>query len=69
MYQKQITVNLDNSLSYFSRVQSVLGIYIYIKKCESLKNPMHRNLNLNSLLVKRQFDNPSPGAVSGEIGP
>ena len=24
------------------------------------------NLNLNSLLVKRQNDNPSPGAVTGE---
>ena len=24
------------------------------------------NLNLNSLLVKRQTDNPSPGAVTGE---
>ena len=24
------------------------------------------NLNLNSLLVKRQIDNPSPGAVTGE---
>ena len=23
-------------------------------------------LNLNSLLVKRQIDNPSPGAVTGE---
>ena len=23
------------------------------------------NLNLNSLLVKRQIDNPSPGAVTG----
>ena len=27
----------------------------------SLQNP----LNLNSLLVKRQVDNPSPGAVTG----
>ena len=25
----------------------------------------HLNLNLNSLLVKRQIDNPSPGAVTG----
>ena len=24
------------------------------------------SLNLNSLLVKRQIDNPSPGAVTGE---
>ena len=26
---------------------------------------LHLNLNLNSLLVKRQIDNPSPGAVTG----
>ena len=26
---------------------------------------MNLNLNLNSLLVKRQIDNPSPGAVTG----
>ena len=27
------------------------------------------NLNLKSLLVKSQNDNPSPGAVTGEIVP
>ena len=27
--------------------------------------PVYLNLNLNSLLVKRQIDNPSPGAVTG----
>ena len=26
---------------------------------------LNLNLNLNSLLVKRQIDNPSPGAVTG----
>ena len=26
---------------------------------------LNLNLNLNSLLVKRQADNPSPGAVTG----
>ena len=26
---------------------------------------LHLNLNLNSLLVKRQIDNPSPGGVTG----
>ena len=33
-----------------------------------LKRALHNlnlNLNLNSLLVKRQIDNPSPGAVTG----
>ena len=28
-------------------------------------NDIPLNLNLNSLLVKRQIDNPSPGAVTG----
>ena len=32
-----------------------------VKKCA----PSNLNLNLNSLLVKRQIDNPSPGAVTG----
>ena len=27
--------------------------------------PGEVNLNVNSLLVKRQIDNPSPGAVTG----
>ena len=26
---------------------------------------IYQDLNLNSLLVKRQIDNPSPGAVTG----
>ena len=35
-------------------------------KFDSLSPPnAHLNLNLNSLLVKRQIDNPSPGAVTG----
>ena len=29
------------------------------------KKMIHPDLNLNSLLVKRQIDNPSPGAVTG----
>ena len=29
------------------------------------KPQLDLNLNLNSLLVKRQIDNPSPGAVTG----
>ena len=30
-----------------------------------LSDRLNLNLNLNSLLVKRQIDNPSPGAVTG----
>ena len=29
------------------------------------RSNLNLNLNLNSLLVKRQIDNPSPGAVTG----
>ena len=32
---------------------------------ESESESLNLNLNLNSLLVKRQIDNPSPGAVTG----
>ena len=38
------------------------SLYIYMKT--KLKR-LNLNLNLNSLLVKRQIDNPSPGAVTG----
>ena len=34
--------------------------------CSELSGPEDRSLNLNSLLVKRQNDNPSPGAETGE---
>ena len=34
-------------------------------KWETLQKRRNLNLNLNSLLVKRQIDNPSPGAVTG----
>ena len=38
----------------------------YIKKeRKSLQHLVWVILNLNSLLVKRQVDNPSPGAVTG----
>ena len=30
-----------------------------------LFEPLNLNLNTSSLLVKRQIDNPSPGAVTG----
>ena len=33
----------------------------------SVTSDLNLNLNLNSLLVKRQIDNPSPGAVTGGI--
>ena len=40
-----------------------------LQECASEISPalttIFQNLNLNSLLVKRQIDNPSPGAVTG----
>ena len=36
------------------------------RACRHARGPQgYLNLNLNSLLVKRQIDNPSPGAVTG----
>ena len=46
-------------------------VYQYIEnadknECHSMcESDVNLNLNLNSLLVKRQIDNPSPGAVTG----
>ena len=45
---------LINSDFYAGSIQSAM-----FSACYNL------NLNLNSLLVKRQIDNPSPGAVTG----
>ena len=42
------------------RGESHMGIPVY----QVLKDKI-KNLNLDSLLVKRQIDNPSPGAVTG----
>ena len=38
-------------------------VYAINLKCTLISPPY---LNLNRLLVKRQLDNPSPGAVTGE---
>ena len=40
------------------------GAFVYRNGPEWAELP-EWNLNLNSLLVKRQIDNPSPGAVTG----
>ena len=40
-------------------------ILIYAKLLEGNEFSRRATLNLNSLLVKRQIDNPSPGAVTG----
>ena len=49
--------------------QVVLDTHIYRGYSNFLLNTAFisssLNLNLNSLLVKRQIDNPSPGAVTG----
>ena len=54
-------------------VESVLKTVPELKNCAEAIEQLSRdcfynlnlNLNLNSLLVKRQIDNPSPGAVTG----
>ena len=38
---------------------------VVIPPIKKPKRKVYLNLNLNSLLVKRQIDNPSPGAVTG----
>ena len=45
---------------------SPLSAYNEMIACSFFKGVVHLNLNLNSLLVKRQIDNPSQGAVTGE---
>ena len=37
----------------------------FVKSLRSNRSILNLNLNLNSLLVKHQIDNPSPGAVTG----
>ena len=49
-------VLVNNFSVILGRSHRFLGIYQYL------------NLNLNSLMVKRQIDNPSPGAVTGGGG-
>ena len=47
-----VPVHLRDNVSTFLRLKDAF-------------NPTVTYLNLNSLLVKRQIDNPSPGAVTG----
>ena len=44
-----------------------LGLFIWLFYFDIVHTLLQfiENLNLNSLLVKRQIDNPSPGAVTG----
>ena len=55
----------------FSQTISIkfILIHVHIELLQSLWNEMihtgHKAYIMNSLLVKRQIDNPSPGAVTG----
>ena len=45
---------------------NTLGSLIHTQLSLNMMGKVHNlNLNLNSLLVKRQIDNPSSGAVTG----
>ena len=58
--ERQILVKDEKSKSWFVYVNKVLRQYGLPSTMDLLLN-----LNLNSLLVKRQIDNSSPGAVTG----
>ena len=48
-------------------IANILSFYTRFEDAPNSEKIFHidLNLNLNSLLVKRQIDNPSPGAVTG----
>ena len=54
---------MNNSESFLLLLKNLLKC-TYEVLLPSQRN-VNLNLNLNSLLVKRQIDNPSPGAVTG----
>ena len=68
---EDVTMNREND------IQSSQPIEYGCEPIQKVKSTVHLgvkrnktdrpdlNLNLNSLLVKRQIDNPSPGAVTG----
>ena len=51
---------------HFASPKSIIGQTGQLVVCLAFNlGVLNLNLNLNSLLVKRQIDNPSPGAVTG----
>ena len=58
---------------HLSNLSFMIGLELRANQCflckfysvPRCKGQIAQNLNLNSLLVKREIDNPSPGAVTG----
>ena len=51
--------------NYFGQghLGSSINMFLFMERGGAIASGL--NLNLNGLLVKRQIDNPSPGAVTG----
>ena len=60
-----VDIHSPDRLSDHDIVSGTLKVVIPPIKKPKRKVYLNLNLNLNSLLVKRQIDNPSPGAVTG----
>ena len=53
-------------MNVFARIDKIRSKTLQdIKETKRYGRTVVLHLNLNSLLVKRQIDNPSPGAVTG----
>ena len=53
-------------MQFFSQFLRGVAFFYTLQKWPHFEiSTIDLNLNLNSLLVKRQIDNPSPGAVTG----
>ena len=60
-------MQLTDILSYLFKfkLSFVRELVLFKKWYQEASHTQCLNLNLNSLLVKRQIDNPSPGAMTG----
>ena len=56
------SVTVHSNAHYFPIFQPIL---MNLASKSMIHRALNLNLNLNRLLVKRQIDNPSPGAVTG----
>ena len=55
----------EGQLKQMREVPENLFFFFFFGLCSIREKMLVLNLNLNSLLVKRQIDNPSPGALTG----
>ena len=68
----KIRNRFNTKKTYFERPRDlgeimlpVFMFVLFLSTDHPMGQHLNLNLNLNSLLVKRQIDNPSPGAVTG----